>query len=46
MIEPVLSVQGLTTVLQLPGGPVEVVRGVDFEVLPGETVALVGESGC
>ncbi len=46
MSEPVLSVQGLTTVLHLPGGPVEVVRGVDFEVLPGETVALVGESGC
>lgn len=46
MSEPVLSVQGLTTVLHLPVGSVEVVRGVDFEVLPGETVALVGESGC
>jgi oligopeptide/dipeptide ABC transporter ATP-binding protein len=46
MSEPVLSVRGLTTVLHLPEGPVEVVRGVDFEVLPGETVALVGESGC
>ncbi|MGH8915581.1 MAG: ATP-binding cassette domain-containing protein, partial [Acidimicrobiia bacterium] len=46
MSQPVLSVRGLTTVLHLPGGPVEVVKGVDFEVLPGETVALVGESGC
>jgi oligopeptide/dipeptide ABC transporter ATP-binding protein len=39
-------VRGLTTVLHLPGGPVEVVRGVDFDVFPGETLALVGESGC
>jgi oligopeptide/dipeptide ABC transporter ATP-binding protein len=46
MSAPVLSVRGLTTVLHLRGGPVEVVRGVEFEVLPGETVALVGESGC
>ena len=46
MSAPVLSVRGLTTVLHLRGGPVEVVRGVDFEVFPGETVALVGESGC
>jgi oligopeptide/dipeptide ABC transporter ATP-binding protein len=46
MTAPVLSVRGLTTVLHLRGGPVQVVRGVDLEVLPGETVALVGESGC
>jgi oligopeptide/dipeptide ABC transporter ATP-binding protein len=46
MTGPVLSVRGLTTVLHLRGGPVPVVRGVNLEVLPGETVALVGESGC
>ena len=46
MTEPVLSVRGLTTVLHLAGGPVEVVRDVSFDVLSGETVALVGESGC
>jgi oligopeptide/dipeptide ABC transporter ATP-binding protein len=43
---PVLSVRGLTTVLHLDGGAVPVVSGVDFDVAPGETVALVGESGC
>ena len=46
MTEPVLSVRGLTTVLHLHGGPVEVVRDVDIDVSAGETVALVGESGC
>lgn len=45
-VTPVLSVRGLTTVLHLRGGAAQVVRGVDFEVFPGETVALVGESGC
>jgi oligopeptide/dipeptide ABC transporter ATP-binding protein len=46
MTEAVLSVRALTTVLHLDGGPVTVVDGVDFDVAAGETVALVGESGC
>jgi oligopeptide/dipeptide ABC transporter ATP-binding protein len=42
----VLAVRGLTTVLHLDGGPVTIVDSVDFTVGLGETVALVGESGC
>jgi oligopeptide/dipeptide ABC transporter ATP-binding protein len=42
----VLSIRGLTTVLHLDGGPVTIVDDVDFDVQAGETVALVGESGC
>jgi oligopeptide/dipeptide ABC transporter ATP-binding protein len=42
----VLAVRGLTTVLHLDDGPVTIVDGVDFDVRAGETVALVGESGC
>jgi oligopeptide/dipeptide ABC transporter ATP-binding protein len=44
--EPVLSVRDLTTVLHLSGGTSPVVKGVSFDVHAGETVALVGESGC
>jgi peptide/nickel transport system permease protein len=38
----VLSVQGLTVAL----GGAPVLRDVSFEISPGETVGIVGESGC
>jgi peptide/nickel transport system ATP-binding protein len=41
-----LEVRDLRTTLHLRGGPVDVVRGVSFTVAEGETLALVGESGC
>ena len=43
---PLLDVRGLTTLLHLPGGSPAVVDGVDLVVGRGETVCLVGESGC
>jgi oligopeptide/dipeptide ABC transporter ATP-binding protein len=43
MTTPLLSVEGLTVALP-DGAPV--VRGLDLAVGRGETVALVGESGC
>ena len=43
---PVLSVRDLTVTVPTARGPAEAVRGVSFEVRRGETLALVGESGC
>ena len=40
-----LDVAHLTTVFDLPTGPVAAVDDVSFEVGPGETLGLVGESG-
>jgi peptide/nickel transport system ATP-binding protein len=41
-----LDVHGLKVEIQTPGGVLQPVRGVDFSVAPGETLAIVGESGC
>ena len=41
-----LVVEGLTTVLRIDGVWREAVRDVSFTAKAGETVALVGESGC
>jgi oligopeptide transport system ATP-binding protein len=42
---PVLSVQDLRVVLHTEAGDLAAVDGVSFEVHPGRTLALVGESG-
>lgn len=45
MSEPVLQVKGLKTYYYTEEGVVPAVDGLDFEVEPGETFAIVGESG-
>lgn len=45
MAESLLSIRGLEVAFDTERGPVAAVRGVDFELNAGETVALVGESG-
>lgn len=41
----VLAVDGLTVDIPTPTGTVRVLRGVDFDVRPGEIIGIVGESG-
>ncbi|MEE9417659.1 MAG: ABC transporter ATP-binding protein [Acidimicrobiales bacterium] len=43
---PALSIQDLHMSYVVRGTPREVLRGVSFDVRPGETYGLVGESGC
>ena len=42
----VLDVQGLSVELDLPAGTLHAVTDVDFHVDRGETLCIVGESGC
>jgi len=46
MTLPLLQVEDLVTTFQTQEGTVRAVDGVSFRVGKGETVALVGESGC
>jgi oligopeptide/dipeptide ABC transporter ATP-binding protein len=45
MSDPLLRVQRLTTVFDLPSGPAAAVNDISFELRAGETLCLVGESG-
>ena len=40
-----LSVKELSVSFRVPGGQVDAVKGVSFDIEKGETLALVGESG-
>ena len=42
----ILEVRGLSTVYGTSRGQIEAVKDVSFEVLAGEAVGIVGESGC
>jgi oligopeptide/dipeptide ABC transporter ATP-binding protein len=46
MTDTLLEVRDLTVDFHTHGGTVEAVRGVSFSVACGETLAIVGESGC
>src|SRR5437588_12665120 len=43
---PLLEIQGLTVGFDTDRGQIVPVRDVCFSIFPGQTVALVGESGC
>jgi peptide/nickel transport system ATP-binding protein len=45
-IQSLLRVRGLRTHIDVPGGVLRVLDGVDLEVGQGRTVCIVGESGC
>ena len=46
MSSPKLEIQNLTVSFSTPKGKLIAVNGISFHLNPGETLALVGESGC
>ncbi|MCX7962099.1 MAG: methionine ABC transporter ATP-binding protein, partial [Burkholderiales bacterium] len=46
MAEPLLEIRGLKTWFDADEGIVQAVDGVDLSIGRGETLGVVGESGC
>lgn len=46
LVEPRLRVDGMVVNYATVSGTVQAVSGVSFDLFPGETVGVVGESGC
>ena len=42
---PLVTVRDLRIAFESQSGQREVIHGIDFDIFPGETVAIVGESG-
>lgn len=46
MVEPLISVKNIKKYFNVGGGQLKAVDGLTFDIYPGETFGLVGESGC
>ena len=46
MVDPVLSVQGLTIDYEVGAGRFHALSDVSLDILPGQVVGIVGETGC
>jgi len=44
--DPLLTIRGLRTHIDVPGGTLRILDGIDLDVPRGRTVCIVGESGC
>jgi oligopeptide/dipeptide ABC transporter ATP-binding protein len=45
-LSPLLALRGLRVSFQTPRGPARAVDGIDLTLEPGQTLCIVGESGC